>query len=85
MARATGAFINHDAPLFRSMGFVVDPAWRVVVSVYSGGAIGRLVPEDVIASIHCCASAWWPEPPLTTIRVSRRARAGPSPRTGHLA
>ena len=32
----------------QSTGFVLDPAGRVVVSVYSSRAIGRLVPEDVI-------------------------------------
>jgi hypothetical protein len=29
-------------------GFVLDPAGNVVVSVYSSGAIGRLVPDDVV-------------------------------------
>ena len=28
-------------------GFVLDPAGKVVVSVYSSGAIGRLMPDDV--------------------------------------
>jgi hypothetical protein len=40
-------------PLFvQSTGFVLDPAGRVVVSVYSSGAIGRLVPEDVLGLIR---------------------------------
>ncbi|MGH3219573.1 MAG: peroxiredoxin family protein [Streptosporangiaceae bacterium] len=48
VAEKTGAFVN-DAPLFlQSTGFVLDPQGKVVVSVYSSGAIGRLVPEDVI-------------------------------------
>lgn len=48
VAAATGAFV-HDAPAFlQSTGFVLDRAGRVVVSVYSSGAIGRLVPDDVI-------------------------------------
>jgi hypothetical protein len=51
MATATSAFINHDAPFLKSTGFVLDPAGRVVVSVYSSGAIGWLVPEDVIGLI----------------------------------
>jgi peroxiredoxin len=51
LATATGAFI-HDDPLFlQSTGFVLDPGGQVVVSVYSSGAIGRLVPEDVIGLI----------------------------------
>ena len=37
--------------VLQSTGFVLDPAGRVVVSVYSSGAIGRLVPEDVIGLI----------------------------------
>lgn len=52
IARATGAFLNQDAPFLQSTGFVLDPAGRVVVSVYSSGAIGRLVPEDVIGLIR---------------------------------
>ena len=40
-------------PLFlQSTGFVLDPGGRVVVSVYSSGAIGRLVPPDVIGLIR---------------------------------
>ena len=51
VAKATGAFI-HDDPLFlQSTGFVLNPGGQVVVSVYSSGAIGRLVPEDVIGLI----------------------------------
>ena len=51
LAQATGAFL-HDDPLFlQSTGFVLNPTGHVVVSVYSSGAIGRLVPEDVIGLI----------------------------------
>jgi hypothetical protein len=35
-----------------STGFVLDPAGDVVVSVYSSGAIGRLLPEDVIGLVR---------------------------------
>src|SRR5207245_3750453 len=31
---------------------VLDPGGRVVVSVYSSGAIGRLVPQDVIGLVR---------------------------------
>lgn len=51
LAKATGAFVNEDPLFVQSTGFVLDPAGRVVVSVYSSGAIGRLVPEDVIGMI----------------------------------
>jgi peroxiredoxin len=48
VARATGAFVNDEPTYLQSTGFVLDPDGRVVVSVYSSGAIGRLVPDDVI-------------------------------------
>jgi peroxiredoxin len=44
---ATGAFVNADPVHLQSTGFVLDPDGNVVVSVYSSGAIGRLVPDDV--------------------------------------
>jgi len=47
IARATGAFVNPGPPYLQSTGFVLDPGGRVIVSVYSSGAIGRLVPQDV--------------------------------------
>lgn len=51
LAEATGAFV-HDDPLFiQSTGFVLSPRGQVAVSVYSSGAIGRLVPEDVIGLV----------------------------------
>ena len=51
VAAATGAFVN-DAPRYlQSTGFVRNPEGRVIVSAYSSGAIGRLVPEDVIGLI----------------------------------
>ena len=36
----------------QSTGFVMDPAGQVVVSVYSSGAIGRLVPDDVVGLVR---------------------------------
>ncbi|MGA8416567.1 MAG: peroxiredoxin family protein [Candidatus Dormiibacterota bacterium] len=52
VAEATGAFVNPDPMYLQSTGFVLDPGGRVVVSVYSSGAIGRLVPEDVVGLIR---------------------------------
>jgi peroxiredoxin len=52
IAGLTGAFVNPDPVYLQSTGFVLDPAGRVVVSVYSSGAIGRLVPEDVIGLVR---------------------------------
>jgi peroxiredoxin len=51
LAEATGAFVNEDPVFVQSTGFVLSPEGRIVVSVYSSGAIGRLVPEDVIGLI----------------------------------
>lgn len=47
VAEATGAFVNPEPRFLQSTGFVLAPDGTVVVSVYSSGAIGRLVPEDV--------------------------------------
>jgi peroxiredoxin len=52
VAAATGAFINHDPAYLQSTGFILDPSGRVVVSVYSSGAIGRLLPDDVIGLVR---------------------------------
>ncbi len=52
VAAATGAFVNAGPAFLQSTGFVLDPAGRVVVSVYSSGAIGRLLPDDVIGLVR---------------------------------
>ena len=52
VASLTGAFVNPDPVYLQSTGFVLDPAGNVIVSAYSSGAIGRLVPEDVIGLVR---------------------------------
>ena len=52
VAELTGAFVNPDPLYLQSTGFVLDPEGKVVVSVYSSGAIGRLVPEDVAGLVR---------------------------------
>jgi peroxiredoxin len=52
VAALTGAFVNPDPVYLQSTGFVLDPAGKVVVSVYSSGAIGRLVPDDVAGLVR---------------------------------
>ena len=52
VASLTGAFVNPDPVYLQSTGFVLDPAGNVIVSVYSSGAIGRLVPDDVIGLVR---------------------------------
>src|SRR5262249_4308651 len=62
VAALTGAFVNEDPLYLQSTGFVLDPQGKVIVNVYSSGAIGRLVPEDVIGMVrylreHAAASS----------------------------
>jgi peroxiredoxin len=52
IARLTGAFVNKEPLYLQSTGFVLDPQGKVIVSVYSSGAIGRLVPEDVAGLVR---------------------------------
>jgi peroxiredoxin len=52
VAALTGAYVNPDPVYLQSTGFVLDPAGNVVVSVYSSGAIGRLVPDDVVGLVR---------------------------------
>jgi len=52
VAEATGAFVNPDPVFLQSTGFVLDPDGKVVVSVYSSGAIGRLVPDEVAGLVR---------------------------------
>jgi peroxiredoxin len=49
---ATGAFVNPDPSYLQSTGFVLDPSGNVILSVYSSGAIGRLMPEDVAGLVN---------------------------------
>jgi peroxiredoxin len=56
VAELTGAFVNDDPVYLQSTGFVLDPDGNVVVSVYSSGAIGRLVPEDVAGMVRYLAT-----------------------------
>lgn len=50
VALATGAYTAEHpgaARYLQSTGFVLDPDGTVVTAVYSSGAIGRLLPDDV--------------------------------------
>jgi peroxiredoxin len=47
VAAATGAYVNENPRYVQSTGFVLAPDGAVVTAVYSSGAIGRLVPDDV--------------------------------------
>jgi peroxiredoxin len=52
VSEATGAFVDPDRGFLQSTGFILDPTGRVVISVYSSGAIGRLVPDDVVGMLR---------------------------------
>lgn len=52
VSAATGAFVDPERGFLQSTGFVLDPNGHAAVSVYSSGAIGRLVPDDVVGLIR---------------------------------
>jgi peroxiredoxin len=47
IAAATGAYVAEGSAYLQSTGFVLDRRGRILTAVYSSGAIGRLVPDDV--------------------------------------
>jgi peroxiredoxin len=52
IAAATGAYINDSPRYIQTTGFVLDPSGKVITAVYSSGAIGRLVVDDVIGFVR---------------------------------
>jgi peroxiredoxin len=52
ISASTGAYVNDNPRYLQSTGFVLDPAGKVITAVYSSGAIGRLVPEDVMGLVN---------------------------------
>ena len=75
LAQLTGACLNDDPRYVQSTGFVLDAHRRVIVSVYSSEAIGRLVPDDVVGLIRSFSATrrWTP----------RERRALPIPEVSH--
>jgi peroxiredoxin len=51
VAAAIGAYVNDDPRYLQSTGVVLAPDGTVVIAVYSSGAIGRLLPDDVIGLV----------------------------------
>lgn len=47
IAAAIGAYVNDDPHYLQSTGIILAPNGTVCLAVYSSGAIGRLVPDDV--------------------------------------
>jgi hypothetical protein len=52
IAEATGAFVTLEPPQLQSTGFVINPDGRVALSLYSCGAIGQLLPDDVLELVR---------------------------------
>jgi len=52
VSQAIGAYVNERPHHFQSTGFILKPDSTVLVAVYSSGAVGRLVPEDVAGLIR---------------------------------
>lgn len=52
IAAATGAYTNDSPRYLQSTGFVLDPGGKVLTAVYSSGAIGRLVADDVAGFVR---------------------------------
>jgi peroxiredoxin len=52
ISAATGAYVAEGAAYLQSTGFVLDRSGRILTAVYSSGAIGRLVPDDVAGFVR---------------------------------
>lgn len=52
IAATLGAYTNDDPKYVQGTGFVLDPDGRVLIALYSSGAIGRLVADDVAGFVR---------------------------------
>lgn len=57
VSAVTGAFVNDDPVYLQATGFVLNPEGRIVTAVYSTGAIGRLLPDDVLGLVRYLKSS----------------------------
>ncbi|MFA6115281.1 MAG: redoxin domain-containing protein [Sphingomonas sp.] len=48
VAAVTGAYVNESPLCLQATGFILDGDGRILTSVYSSRAIGRLMPDDVL-------------------------------------
>jgi peroxiredoxin len=51
VASITGAYTNESPHYLQSTGFLLAPDGKILNAVYSSGAIGRLVVDDVIGMV----------------------------------
>lgn len=52
VADVLGSYVNDEPRYLQSTGFVLAPDGTVAVAVYSSGAIGRLLPDDVVGLVR---------------------------------
>ncbi|OBI18697.1 peroxiredoxin [Mycobacterium sp. E2462] len=52
VAAMTGAYVNDNPHYLQSTGFILAPDGTVRLAVYSSGAIGRLVVDDVVGFLR---------------------------------
>ncbi|EFG78455.1 antioxidant, AhpC/TSA family [Mycobacterium parascrofulaceum ATCC BAA-614] len=52
VAATVGAYVSEDPHYLQSTGFILAPDGTVRLAVYSSGAIGRLVADDVVGFIR---------------------------------
>lgn len=52
VATAVGAYLSDEGTYLQSTGFVLDRDGRILTAVYSSGAIGRLLPDDVVGFVR---------------------------------
>ncbi len=51
VSKTIGSYVNDEPRYLQSTGFVLAPDGTVVTAVYSSGAIGRLLPDDVVGLV----------------------------------
>ncbi len=56
IAAATGAYVNDEPRYLQSTGFVLAPDGSIITAVYSSGAIGRLLADDVAGLVRYATS-----------------------------
>lgn len=52
VADTVGSYVNEEPKYLQSTGFVLAPNGTVLTAVYSSGAIGRLLPDDVVGLVR---------------------------------
>lgn len=68
IAAVTGAYLAEGSAYLQSTGFVLDRQGRILTAVYSSGAIGRLVPDDVVGFVRYVESQRDAHPPAMQAR-----------------